>query len=353
MKSAIRWASALLGACALLIAPAAASAQAASATAAAKVPASFQPAAQSFITPSWGVVLGGVGCQPGHTCRARLAVSADGGAHWRFLAAPDVSLGVQGQVIAVMFASRRDGWLYGNGPDLYATHDGGARWRAISLGGPIRSMATGAGTAYAMVYRSSGNQLWRSPAATSAWTRAGTMTGSALEVYGKAAWFGSSTRLWATTSGVRWHRYPFACPTGTELGAIAAASRSHVAFLCDFAGGTYHTVKDVLVSVNGGRTEHLTGHAPLAGDLYGQSFAVPPGRANVITIAAVTPGPDYLYRSANGGKTWVSITVPRTSGGITLTSLAYVSRSVGAVVVVLSQLLRTADAGLGWHAVKF
>jgi hypothetical protein len=79
-----------------------------------------------------------------------------------------------------MFASCRDGWLYGNGPDLYATHDGGAHWRAISLGGPIRSMAVGAGTAYAMVYRSSGNQLWRSPAATSAWTRAATMTGSAL-----------------------------------------------------------------------------------------------------------------------------------------------------------------------------
>jgi len=113
----------------------------------------------------------------------------------------------------------------------------------------------------------------------------------------------------ATANGVRWRRYPFACPAGTELGAIAAASRSRVAFLCDFAAGTYHTVKDVLVSVNGGRTEHLTGHAPLAGDLYGQSFAAPPGLTRVITIAAVTPGPDYLYCSANGGKTWVSIAV--------------------------------------------
>jgi len=353
MKSAIRWASALLGACALLIAPAAASAQPASATAAASVPASFQPAAESFITPSWGAVLGGVGCQPGHSCRARLAVTADGGAHWRFLAAPDVSLGSQGQVNAVLFASSRDGWLYGYGPSLYATHDGGAHWSTISLGGPIWSMATGAGTAYAMVYHSSGNQLWRSPAAANAWARAGAMTGSALGVYGRAAWFGSSTRLWATTNGVRWQRYPFACPAGTGLGAIAAASGSHVAFLCEFAGGMYKTVKDVLVSVNGGRSQHPTGQAPLAGDLYGQSFAVPPGLASVITIAAVTPGPDYLYRSANTGKTWVSITVPRTGGGILLTSLSYVSRSVGAVVVQLSQLLRTTDAGLSWHAVKF
>jgi hypothetical protein len=88
----------LLGACALLMAPTAASAQPVGATAAATVPASFQPAAESFITPSWGVVLGGAGCQPGHVCRARLVVTADGGAHWRFLAAPDVSPGLQGQV---------------------------------------------------------------------------------------------------------------------------------------------------------------------------------------------------------------------------------------------------------------
>lgn len=351
MKSAIRWASALLGACAVLIAPAAAGAQPASATAAATVPASFQPAAESFITPSWGVVLGGVGCRFAPTCRARLVVTSDGGAHWRFLTAPDVSL--QGQVSAVLFASSRDGWLYGYGPSLYATHDGGAHWSTISLGGPIWSMAAGAGTVYAMVFHTSGSQLWHSPVTSSKWTRAGTMTGSAIGVYGTAAWFGSSTRLWATANGVRWQQYPFGCPAGTELGAIAAASRSQVAFLCDFAGGMYKTVKDVLVSDNGGRTEQLTGQAPMAGNLYGQSFAVPPGLASVITIAAVTPGPDYLYRSANGGKTWVSITVPRTMGGITLTSLSYVSRPVGAVVVWLDQLLRTNDAGLSWHAVKF
>jgi len=59
---------------------------------------------------------------------------------------------------------------------------------------------------------------------------------------------------------VRWHRYPFSCPARENLRAgIAAASRSQVAFLCAMAEGTYHTVKEVLRSVNGGRTEHLTG----------------------------------------------------------------------------------------------
>jgi hypothetical protein len=35
-----------------------------------KVPGSFQPAAASFVSPAWGVVLG----QSGHTSRAQLAV---------------------------------------------------------------------------------------------------------------------------------------------------------------------------------------------------------------------------------------------------------------------------------------
>ena len=38
--------------------------------------------------------------------------------------------------------------------------------------------------------------------------------------------------------------------------------------------------------------EHLTGQAPVAGDVAG--FAVPPSRAMVIAIAVVTPGLSYL-----------------------------------------------------------
>jgi hypothetical protein len=120
----------------------------------------------------------------------------------------------------------------------------------------------------------------------------------------------------------------------------------------------FHTHKEVLRSANGGRTEHLTGHAPVGGDTNG-GIAVPPHRSKVITIAAVTPGPDYLYRSANGGKTWAGIVVPGTSGGVSLSSLCYVSRTVGWVVAggpgegSRSRLLRTSDAGRSWHQVSF
>ncbi len=334
-----------------------------------KVPASFQPTAAGFISPAWGVAispawgvaLGGVGCTVGHTCRARLAATADGGAQWYFLTAPDVWLANRSpQVSQVVFASRRDGWLYDQYLSrwLWATHDGGARWRRLSLGGDIRAMAASAGTVYAVA----GDELFSSPAGRDAWARVGTMTGGSVAVSGKAAWFGASTAgassyLWASADGVHWHKYPFRCPAGLGLAGIAPTSPTYVAFLCAFAQGTFHTVKDVLRSVNGGRTEHLTGQAPVSGDVYG--FAGPSNRSKLITIAVVSPGPDYLYRSANGGKTWAEIAVPGTGGGVGLSSLSYVSPTVGWVVVSgpsvadPHQLLRASDAGRTWHAVRF
>ena len=350
-------------------------AAAAAATGRPAVPAGFQPASASFVSPASGYVLGAVGCTLGHVCSARLVSTTDGGARWHFANAPDVALfnsagnllTQASRVSGVMFASRPDGWLYG--PGLYATHDGGAHWRRISLGGNIMAslgggvvaMAASSGTAYAVIspdpFNGAPEELYSSPVGTNAWARVGTMTGSSLAVFGKAAWFGTSTYLWATADGVHWHRYPFRCPAGLGLGGIAPASGSQVAFLCDEALGMFHTVKDVLLWVNGGRTEHLTGQAPVAGEVYG--FAVPLHRSKVITIAVVTPGLSYLYRSANGGKTWAEIAVSSLTGEVSFTSLSYVRPTAGWVVISqlgipgLRQLLRTLDAGRTWHADRF
>jgi photosystem II stability/assembly factor-like uncharacterized protein len=331
---------------------------------AAAVPADFQPASASFYSPAAGVVLGSVGCTPGHACAARLAATTDGGARWRFLTAPDISLSTVSEVV---FVNRRDGWLYDQyyGRRLWATHDGGARWSRVALPGDIQTIAASAATVYAVVDRSTIDRLFSSPAGQNAWARVGNITGnlgSALAVSGNAAWFGprtagTRTHLWATADGVHWRKYPFACPGAYGLSSIAAASPAQVVFLCTGAGGMYQTAKEVLRSVNGGKTEHLTGYAPVGGDVYGSNgvFAVPPHRASVVTIAVVTPGPDYLDRSANGGKTWAQITVPGTGGGVFVGSLCYVSRTAGFVVAegLVHQLLRTSDAGIAWHPVSF
>jgi photosystem II stability/assembly factor-like uncharacterized protein len=85
---------------------------------------------------------------------------------------------------------------------------------------------------------------------------------------------------------------------------------------------------------------------------------VPPHHSKVIAIAVITPGPDFLYRSASGGKAWTQITIPGTSGGVNLNSLSYLSRTAGWVVagspgVTPARLLRTTDAGRTWHPVRF
>jgi hypothetical protein len=369
VKMISRWGVPVLVAVALLV-PAAASAQVTGPVA--RVPSDFQPASASFLSISWGVVLGSVGCTK-TPCRALLAGTADGGAHWHFLKVPDVSLvnpagtDVGARVSAVVFASRRDGWLYG--PGLWATHDGGAHWHRLSVGGAVVSMAASAGTAYAIIrphhYLSRGGRakLFRSPAGKNAWVRLGTMTGNPaaiLAVSRKAAWFGASvagtpTNLWATADGMHWHKYRFRCPKAyfVGLGGIAPSSRSHVMFLCigsGFAGGAG---KAVLRSSDGGKTEHLVGPAPSEGDVVG--FAAPPGRPAVITLAAVS-GASWLDTSRNGGKTW---TVTRVGGSEPLNSLAYVSRTVGWVVLGTPGpngshgLLRTTDTGRIWHRVRF
>jgi hypothetical protein len=217
------------------------------------------------------------------------------------------------------------------------------------------------GPVYAVVRQGADDELFSSPASRHAWARVGTMTGSNLAVSGKAAWFGTSTAsastyLWATADGVHWRKYPFSCPAGLGLGHRGGQQ---------LAGGVPVRRLGGHVSLGQGgaaldeqrQDEHLTGQAPVAGDVAG--FAVPPSRATVITIAVVTPDLSYLYRSANGGKTRAEIAVSSLTGEVSFTSLSYVSPTAGWVVISqpgiprLHQLLRTSDAGRTWHGDRF
>ena len=341
------------------------------AVSAAAVPASFAPASASFVSARSGYVLGSVGCRPRRACAARLAVTADGGRRWSFTGAPDVRVG--GAVSSVVFASAADGWLYG--PGLRYTRDGGARWRTVSLGGAVEQVAASAGRVYAVVAPPGGKpeELFASPAGRDAWARAGRFTAARaiLAVSGRAAWFASastvgtgSTHVWATDDGARWQRYPLRCPDSGHgrakiaygLTGMAAASAARVAFLCSGGAGLGSEPKEVLTSSDGGQIVHLAGQAPSAGDAVG--IAVPPGRPQVITLAA-NSGASFLDRSADGGKTWTELQIPGTGGGPGLSSLSYPSPAVGWVVVgnpgegSENWLLRTSDAGLSWHKISF
>jgi hypothetical protein len=257
-------------------------------------------------------------------------------------------------VSSVVFANQQDGWL--SGPGLWSTHDGGAQWHRVSLGGSVRGVNATSGTVYA-VAALNGNRLFSSPVGQDAWARVSGVptTLSVLTTFGRAAWFGSNTQIWATSDGVRWHRYPFGCPGGDYsakdyggLASIAAANVSDVLFLCTGDSGMGSTAKELLSSRNGGRTTTLVGLTPFEG--IGGVIAVPPGRSMIVTLAAAS-GASYLHRSANGGKTWV--TEAFDSGGMPFSTLSYVNRTVGVGVLVDNNLLRTTDAGLTWHKVSF
>jgi hypothetical protein len=295
---------------------------------------------------------------------ARLAVTADGGRHWRALHAPDVRLGVGGRtqpadsVTSVVFANRRDGWLFG--PGLWFTRDGGARWRQLRLGGAPTAMVAAGGLAYATLTPpgQAATELLASPVNHALWRRI-TKTATtqvSLAAFGPTAWLAGQRQVSVITGGALVHKYPLSCPKGFISAGAGAASQSRVAFFCADPEGLFHTRKVVLISADGGKTEHQASARPsLLGDPVG--FAMPPGRPRVLTIAVITPALDYVARSGNGGRSWAQTSISRTDGGAALSSLAFASKNVGWLVVSQlggqNRLLRTTDAGRTWHKIDF
>jgi hypothetical protein len=337
----------------------------AQAAAQAASPAHFQPYSASFVSPAVGFVLGTEGCGPGQVCRVHLIATGDGGVRWRAVAAPDVKLGGGSKagserVGSVLFASHDVGWLYG--PGLWVTRNGAARWRLVKVPGAVLAMAVGSGRAYAIVEpaRSSSSELFTSQVRTNRWRRVGSLTGSPEAILagsGRTAWFGSvtglATTVWRVTAGTQVRRFRFACAGASYfLTSIAAATLSRVAFLCtntaDF--NTASEGIEVMLSVNGGRTERLTGRkAPVIGD--GGVIAAPPGPGTVLSFATTVGNASWIGRSANDGKTWKQVASFR-GLGVSPRTLSYVTRLVGFVVLGGTGLLRTTDAGRTWHRVR-
>jgi hypothetical protein len=158
-------------------------------------------------------------------------------------------------------------------------------------------------------------------AVTLLWTRVGTMTAASpiLAVSGRAAWFANGS--------LREHARHM--PVGDRR---------------------RHALAPVPVCLP---ERHLVGPVPAEGQPAG--FAAPPGRPQVITLAAVS-GASFLYTSPNGGKTWTTSFVGNSKP---LTSLAYANQTTGWVVLGWPgpggrhELLRTTNAGRTWQQAGF
>jgi hypothetical protein len=182
---------------------------------------------------------------------------------------------------------------------------------------------------------------------------------SALTVSGHSVWAGWAPNLWTSTnSGKTWTKLSFKCPApDITPSAVAAASPSSVALACSNQGYPQPGLseKEVFVSSNGGKSFHMvSGTPPIAGQVV--QLAMPAGKPQDITMTA-TSGASWFYQTANGGKSWTTITYD--DGGLDFRDLAYVSGTTGYVIhfsggPVLAYgdgLMKTTNDGKTWTKV--
>jgi hypothetical protein len=323
--------------------------------AAASASARFEPASASFVSGRIGFVLGARGCA-NLPCSARLVRTANGGRTWTAVHAPAVPLvaaytaSPRFAVHTVRFADSRDGWLFG--PGLWATHDGGGHWQRIYLPGTVTAVAASNGVAYASLspYGGGHSRLYESRVATNRWTLVpGVVPAGALTLYGHAGWAGVAPGLWATTDLRHWHKLSFSCSPYT-FSNLAAGTRTRLVVLCMGNAAAGSAGKMIYASANGGRTFWKVGPAPLQGS--SGAIAVPPGRPQIVTLAA-RDGASLLDRSVNGGRTWTW--VQYNDGGIGWRDMAYVTPAIGWIIhgdvgdLTHNGLMRTVNAGAAWY----
>ena len=170
----------------------------------------------------------------------------------------------------IRFLSARNGWAFG--PDLYATHDGGARWRTLSLPGRVIDLSAVGNRAFAVVASRSGAIALYSARATTAdnWQPVPGATSAApeqpggLQLTGQYGYLLASGGLLAgPVTGGTWHHVPAsattpACLRGPGLALLAPALDGRVFLACGTPLTSY-------VSADGGRTWQRLGMINVAG----------------------------------------------------------------------------------------
>jgi photosystem II stability/assembly factor-like uncharacterized protein len=248
----------------------------------------------------------------------------------------------------VRFANASDGWLFG--PQVWATHDGGANWHQVPpLGGPMMSLEAAGGRVWGLVGSAAdvSATVYAAPVATDDWKPVG--SGAApigISLHGKVGYAATpdGAVIALGPAGVEERGVPCAAAT---VAAVAAASDSDVAVVCAADAAAGSSTKTLLLSHNGGRTWSTGGAAPRGGQTDGVSAA-----STHTFVVGATSGASYLYRTVDGGKTWK--TVFTESGGGALADLGFTDPTHGvAVLEAPPKLLVSSDAGATWRAQVF
>ena len=323
----------------------------------------------TFVSTEQGWVLGSAPCATGR-CPA-IAHTLDGGKTWTTINAPATKIAdgpyVDSSFDAVSglrFADSRDGWAFG--PELWATHDGGATWKKqdVLSGAPVRALASARGTVHVEVYDMTGEQTFRfasAPVGGDQWTMgelripigAGPVPALQLVLSGEAGWVLENDRT--VVAGARlvsgtWRGWDPPCLDVVGPAYIAASSAENIVATCDVGSWSTPEGGHLYISHDGGATFQKIGpRLPFQID---QNVATP----NTKTIVA--GGSDthetVLEASFDGGRTWAIVD---RAGVVGLTDLGFTSPLQGVVIATAeggaSHLLMTRDGGHTWSITKF
>lgn len=262
----------------------------------------------------------------------------------------------------VVFATPLDGWAYG--PDLFATHDGGATWSQVSnLGGDVDSVTyadgvvwalvhsacTGSGPhdrcAYALLVSADHGRSWSPAAAQPPVHELGV---TVLRPGGGLALLFSGTVAVSHDGGASWSSFPAPAACPSELPAYA---QGDLWLICRLGRASGAELRHVLRSSDDGATwmEVFSQFAPG----YAQFLAAVSAQHAFLGV-----GRGSLLRTDDGGRTW-SPAIP---------ALGNSYANVSAVVFVDglhgwmaddddltgrsgAAIWRTADGGLQWQRV--
>jgi len=353
------------------------------------VPPNFAASSVTFVGTSTGWVIGQAGT-PGHCgppnpdiCTS-VAATDDGGSTWHGVPAPvsgppDGGTGVS-QIRSLNGVS---GWAFG--PQLYATHDGGQRWKAVPTHGMrVTDLETVNGIVFALWAQCASTgadfaadcttfSLYSSPAGHDDWSPVPGVTGLQASggAPGSAQLVLTGTRGYLMTPGgqlfsgpvtrpARWRTVttlpgvpvPLPCAPGAAetgghpLQAMLASTGPGLVLLCaDQATGNQQS-KTLYYSADGGRSWSPAGPAPARG--VAMSLSGTPGgpvlvaTSTGIDVSANAPG-------ASGTLTWGTTRGAKALGGYSYVGMTTSLQGVAVPAnVSMDAVWFTYDGGAHW-----
>ena len=338
------------------------------------VPVGLQVFSVTFASPTLGWALGTAPCTaPPCTSIVR---TSDGGRSWVGLPAPRTPLLTAGAsesapgvgVSGLRFANANDGWAYG--PDLWATHDGGAHWQRLALPGSAGATVVGleaaGGVAQLALFDGGTVRLAASPVGRDQWQLsavsvpigAGPVPAASLVLAGSSGWLLEVDRTvvgGARLAGANWSSWNPPCAASNGPAILAAVSADALVAACDLGLWSTPQGEHLYFSADGG-TSFTTGGTKSPLSAVGAIAAPAP---DIIFLAGTGPNGTTLVRSLDRGQSWHTVLE---TGVATISYLGFTTPSQGVLLSAApggsgstdgGSLWITRDGGATWVPVKF